>query len=601
MERIFGDQSFHSLLLYLDDVVLFSQTFQQHLQRLEMVLGWLKENNLKLKLKKCHFFQTEVNYLGHVVSAAGVSTDPEKWRLMPAMQAWELFYPRIKMLEKFREYLLGNKFTVYTDNNPLSYLQSARLGAVEQRWVSQLALFSYDIKYFPGTANHNADALSRLPAAQDPSLSERVAGIYIPVGIPRSGDVPGGSMQCVGSSAIDTIPIRSRADIKVLQAADPCISEFLGYWRKGRPPTAVEIKKAVPGVRELVKQWSRIVEREGVLYRRVQLPPARQPVFQLLLPTTLQSEVLTGLHDNHGHQGVDRTTDLVRQRCYWPKMWHDIRKWCHECERCSVAKANHPKVRTFMGSLLATRPLEIVAFDFTLMERATNGQENVLFVTDVFSKFTQAYPVPDQKASTVVKILTEKWFMCMVYLGESIRKLKRLCEMYGIEKSRTSHYHPEGNGQCERFNRTLHDLLRTLPSDKKRKWPQLLPQLLFAYNTTVHQSTQYSPYELMFGQKPQLPVDRLLGVAVEDDFVATDPADWVAQHRKYLSDVYLGAKRLLEAAAAYRRRGRDDPAPILSSVVYFTETANIETRGECGRAASKEVCPLLELRGGCKP
>ena len=67
--------------------------------------------------------------------------------------------------EEFRDYLIGTKFTVYTDNIPLSYLQTTKLGAVEQRWASQLTLFNYDIQYPPGTANHNADALSRLPSS----------------------------------------------------------------------------------------------------------------------------------------------------------------------------------------------------------------------------------------------------------------------------------------------------------------------------------------------------------------------------------------------------------------------------------------------------
>lgn len=78
MERIFGDQSFTSLLLYLDDIVIFSSSFQQHLHRLELVLSRLKEHNLKLKLSKCHFFKEEVQYLGHVISAQGVATDPSK-------------------------------------------------------------------------------------------------------------------------------------------------------------------------------------------------------------------------------------------------------------------------------------------------------------------------------------------------------------------------------------------------------------------------------------------------------------------------------------------------------------------------------------------
>ena len=75
-----------------------------------------------------------------------------------------------------------------------------------------------------------------------------------------------------------------------------------------------------------------------------------------------------------------------------------------------TAKAIHPKVRTFLGTLLASKPLEIVAIDFTVLDRASDGRENVLVVIDIFSKFTQAFPNPDQKASIVVQILLEKWF-----------------------------------------------------------------------------------------------------------------------------------------------------------------------------------------------
>lgn len=78
MEWIFGDQRFQSLLLYLDDIVIFLDSFKQHLQWLEMILGHLQQNNLKLKFKNFYFFQKEVKYLGHIISSQGVSTDPEK-------------------------------------------------------------------------------------------------------------------------------------------------------------------------------------------------------------------------------------------------------------------------------------------------------------------------------------------------------------------------------------------------------------------------------------------------------------------------------------------------------------------------------------------
>lgn len=112
----------------------------------------------------------------------------------------------------------------------------------------------------------------------------------------------------------------------------------------------------------------------------------RRELLQLLLPEVLKSEVLMALHGNHGHQGCEWTTHLVRQRCYWPQMRREIEQWCQQCSRCVAAKVAHPKVRTFPGSLLASRPLEIMAIDFTVLDRATDGCENVLVITDIFSK-----------------------------------------------------------------------------------------------------------------------------------------------------------------------------------------------------------------------
>lgn len=705
MERIFGDQSFNSLLLYLDDIVIFSSSFHQHLQRLELVFKRLREHNLKLKLEKCHLFQAEVKYLGHVISASGVATDPDKIRTVlewkrpstltelrsflgfasyyrrfvegfarhagplhhlvaeaqgkgkraaggshvklggrwndrceqafqtlkqelasapvltyadfskpfvleidasshglgavlsqdvegrrrPVAFASRALRPTEKNMnnyssmkleflalkwavtERFREYLLGAKFVVYTDNNPLSHLQTAKLAAVEQRWASQLAAFDFELKYRPGTANRNCDALSRQTYELAPqSISTLSAGITVPPELTNNTSKLGLPTLTAITSAVDAIPVRQPADLQRLQAKDPTIGAFWPYWSRARKPNREERAKESKEVLELLREWKRIRERDGVLYREVQLPPARQVTLQLLLPKSLYKEVLTSLHNDHGHQRIERTTELVRQRCYWPMMRRDIEEWCKLCQRCLVAKGEVPTVRTFSGHLLASKPLEVIALDFTLMDKASDGHENVLIITDIFSKFTQAYPTMNQKAETVVKILTEKWFYSFgvpkrihsdqgrAFEGEL---LKRLCKLYKIEKSRTTPYHPQGNGQCERFNRTLHDLLRTLPPEQKRKWPRALPQLLFAYNTTVHQSTSHSPYELLFGQKPQLPVDFLLGL-VREEPTTISHEDWVTAHADHLAEVYSSAKSHLEAAAVSRER-HVPPLPVL--------------------------------------
>ena len=696
MERIFGDQSFQSVLLYLDDIVIFSSSFEEHLQRLDLVLSRLKQQNLKLKLKKCHFFKKEVKYLGHVISAAGVATDPDKitavaeWKrptttkelrsflgfasyyrrfvrgfakhaaplhhLVAEIEGskkkpkqfgkgvlgerWnqeceqgfrtlrdllvsapvlgyanfskpftleidashsglgavlsqeqdghckpiafasrglrqaernmsnyssrklELLALKWSVTEKFREYLLGAKFIVFTDNNPLKYLKTAKLGAVEQRWQSELALFDFEIEHRPGTANRNADALSRLPTPL--SISAVSTGLTVPVEAAIQGEKQMQRYrQAYGNiHAIDALPTRNREDMATLQNADPVIGAFLRYWRRGRRPTVEENIKESTEARKLILQWPKIHIKEGVLYRRLYPPGEGREIFQVLLPKSLHLEVLKSLHDDHGHQGVERTTNLVKERCFWPYMRRDIEEYCQNCHRCVVAKATQPKVRTFMGHLSASKPREIVAIDFTVLDKASDGRENVLVVTDVFSKFTQAYPTPDQKASTVARVLTEKWFYAFGIpkrihsdQGRNFEGdlLKRLCQLYGIEKSRTTPYHPQGNGQCERFNRTMHDLLRTLPPEKKRRWPQHLPQVLFAYNTTEHQSTGYSPYELMNGEKPLLPVDLLLGNTADPPTVQPI-GDWVDQHQSHLKSAYLHAREQLRATAERREK-----------------------------------------------
>lgn len=688
MERIFGDLSFQKLLLYLDDIIIFSSTFKDHLQRLEMVLSRLQERNLKLKFKKCQFFQKEVRYLGHIVSSNGVATDPEKicvvkqWKrptTVSELQSFlgfasyyrrfvegfskfaaplhrlvsdvvgsrhkpkghgkslivdrwnescqqgfetlkqklvsapvlayadfskpfvveidasysglgavlsqdqngerrpvafasrglrqpernmanyssrklELLALKWAVTDKFREYLLGNNFIVYTDNNPLSYLNTAKLGAVEQRWVSELGAFNFEIKYRPGTANRNADALSRQHPCIGPSFVG--PGIQMPNAI-----VEQVQSQIATTSAIQTCPAREKADLKTLQETDKTLCALRFYWLREKRPSKQEIMKEPKEVRKLIQQWDRFCMRDGVLYRRCRPSKTGAEIFQILLPQCLKAEVLKQLHDDHGHQGSERTLRLVRERCYWPNMWREVEDYCNHCNRCVLAKANMPKIRTFPANIVASQPLEMIAIDFTTLEKASDGRENVLVITDVFSKFTQAFPTPDQRASTTAKILTERWFY--IYgvpkrihsdQGRNFESdlLKQLCKIYGVEKSRTTPYHPEGNGQCERFNRTLHDLLRTLPPEKKRKWPQYLPQLLLAYNTTEHASTGYSPHELMFGQKPNLPVDFLLGTNA--DINSGGISDWIDEHQKRLNIAYKHAKDQIQIAAERRNK-----------------------------------------------
>lgn len=694
MQRMFGDQQCQSVLLYLDDIVIFASTVEQHLQRLEMVLARLQMEGLKAKLQKCAFFKPEVQYLGHIISQHGVATDPSKieavanWRrptnvaevrsflgfasyyrrfvegfaklasplhrLVAELggsrsrqgsgrslaEAWseecEVSFEQLKsklvsapvlayadfqlpfilevdasysglgavlsqeqggkvrpvayasralkpternmsnyssmklefvalkwaITEKFREYLLGTKCVVYTDNNPLSHLSTAKLGAVEHRWAAQLASFDFELKYRSGRSNRNADALSRQYQPVEGDVDQLAPGTAIPKLLQRMAP-PEGSIQAT-QLVISVLPTHGPSDLISLQAADPTIQGAMVFWRDRRRPSREEREELSPQVLTLLRQWDRLIECEGVLYRKVFHPNGGEEYRQLVLPASLRTEVLTQLHQQHGHQGIGRTLELVRQRCYWPSMSAEVQKWCEECPRCQVAKASRPPASTFMGHLLASRPNEIIAVDFTVLEPTTRGIQNILVITDVFSKYSVAIPTLDQRAPTVAQVLVTEWFYRFGIpnrvhsdQGRCFEGLliQQLCSMYGIQKSRTTPYHPAGNGQCERFNRTLHNLLRTLPASRKRDWAACLPQVVFCYNTTPHQTTGESPHLLMFGQDPQLPVDFLLGRVREP--VEGRVCDWVREHQARLQTAFDGARERMAAAAAYRKDRHD--------------------------------------------
>ena len=146
--------------------------------------------------------------------------------------------------------------------------------------------------------------------------------------------------------------------------------------------------------------------------------------------------------------------------------------------------------------------------DFTLLEAFRDGKETVLIVTDVFSKLALAFPTRDQRASTVANILVEEIFNrfgCPERVhsdqGRSSESqlADKLCKYYGIKKSRTTPYHPQGNGVCERFNRALHGMLSILSRNQRELWPRYLSSITAVYKSTPDAVTEFSPHYILFG------------------------------------------------------------------------------------------------------
>ena len=334
--------------------------------------------------------------------------------------------------QKYRHLLLGTEFIVFTDNNPLSYLQTtAKLGATETRWAAELAQVTFTIKYRSGRSNKNADALSRkVHHGEEPpvarleeiasdsfSLQGRGRGTLVPecVRVCAEDTIASALLQesrirstVVAPQAVSTFPSISHKDMAVMQKGDEATGRLWYHWQRRHPPTLRQLMKEPKPARKLLREWKCIREEHGVLYRVVQING--QGARQLILPGSLKRNVLKSIHDHLGHQAVEKTTALARSRFYWPGMMADVADYCRTCGRCTLAKAGK-KLHPTMSSLTATRPLEILAVDFTLLERSTGGIGNVLVLTDVFTKYTQAIPTKDQKATTVARVLVKEWIV----------------------------------------------------------------------------------------------------------------------------------------------------------------------------------------------
>ena len=148
------------------------------------------------------------------------------------------------------------------------------------------------------------------------------------------------------------------------------------------------------------------------------------------------------------------------------------------------------------------------------MSETSRGNKHILVVMDHFTKWCEAFLTKDQKASTVANLLVSKVFSRfgppLVLHSDQGSNLKsalthEICNM-GITKTRTTAYHPSGDGQVERQNRTLQDMLSNYVSNRADNWDLWLDPVLFAYNTSKYESTGFVPYELVFGKLPRMPL-----------------------------------------------------------------------------------------------
>ena len=309
------------------------------------------------------------------------------------------------------------------------------------------------------------------------------------------------------------------------QQKDPTLELVYQLVTAGEKPKTLAIAKIKSkAVRKYLLQFDRLTMKKVVLHwlyihNNVEF-------HQMVLPIKFQAQVLQLLHDGQGHQEIERTIALCQEEFYWNTMFQDVMKYVKECPWCQIVKGSYTEPNTIWGVIIANNPMDLMCIDFTKVDPSKGGKENILVLTDAFTKFSQMFVTPNQKAITVTKILVDRWFY--VYgipawkhsnKGHSFDNdiMSHLYAMYRVEQCTTMPYSPHGNAPMERLNCTLIGLLKSLPKEQKSNWLLHLPLLVFAYNATLHDTTGYQPYELMFGHKVPTICNAWLGLGNYND------------------------------------------------------------------------------------
>ncbi|GFU16572.1 retrovirus-related Pol polyprotein from transposon 412 [Trichonephila clavipes] len=443
----------------------------------------------------------------------------------------------VKAIEHFHHYLYGQKFLLRTDHASLTWLMNFRNteGQVA-RWIQRLNEYYFDIRHRKGSSHGNADALSRRPCPENCRHCSRVETKY-----------DYAIRQITTSTATPPDPW-SDEKVREDQMADPDIKPLIEFMESSsNKPSWQDISAYSPTTKQYWALWNSLHLRNGVLYRKFESEDGKTFRWQLVLPRSRIPEVLKELHGSPtgGHFGVMKTLHRVRERFFWGKVRADVEQWCKSCDACSARKGPKIRSRGKLHRYNVGAPFERIAFDILgPLPRTASGNKYLLVVMDYFTKWPEVYPIPDQEAPTVAEAVVQHWIsrygVPLQLHSDQGRNfvsavLKGVCELLGIDKTKTTPLHPQSDGMVERFNRTILNNLSLMVSKNQQDWDQKVPLFLLAYRSAVHETTGYSPSQMLFGRDLRLPCDLLFGRPPD---TPSSPEEYVQNLQARFEDVH---------------------------------------------------------------
>ncbi|CAI5674954.1 unnamed protein product [Oreochromis niloticus] len=492
MDRVLAGLQWETCLVYLDDIIVLGQDGTQMLERLEQVFLRLRGANLKLKPSKCCLFREQVAYLGHIVSA-GV---PE-----PTINSGQFEHKGVQCdLEDCR-----------TSITPPGQLL---VGVV-------------------GPDGSNGKSLIAGPECAP------VAAVDCCLG--NSHDTHPNIHRVGESHHTSLFSGWTPEQLMASQKTDVDIGPVWEWKEKGGGrPVWADIAACSPATKAYWAQWKRLYLKDGVLQ----------------------------MHDGPvgGHFGAERTLARLKNRYYWYNMKDDVTLWCRTCTSCAERARPLKTPQAAMGTVRVGAPMERIAVDLMGPLNETERHNRfILVVQDYFSKWVEAYPVPDEQAPTVAEKVVAEW-VCRYGAPQSLHSdqgtnfesavFQGMCELFGIKKTHTTPFHPQSDGQVERFNATLQKALATTAERCHWDWDIMIPYAVMAYRATKHSSTGLTPNMMLLGREITEPIDLVVGLPADETPGCTVP-QYVVQLRERLELSHQLAREALGKSVERAKRQYD--------------------------------------------
>uniref|UniRef100_A0A803J7L8 Gypsy retrotransposon integrase-like protein 1 n=1 Tax=Xenopus tropicalis TaxID=8364 RepID=A0A803J7L8_XENTR len=286
---------------------------------------------------------------------------------------------------------------------------------------------------------------------------------------------------------------------------------------------------------------------------------------QLVVPKPYRKIVLDLAHSHimGGHLGVEKTTERILQRFFWPGVYREVKDYCGSCPVCQISAPKSHFHSPLIPLPIIEVPFERIAMDLVgPLVKSARGHQYILVIMDYATRYPEALPLRNTSAKTIAKELLHVF--SRVGIPKEIltdqgtpfmsRVTKELCKLFKISQLRTSVYHPQTDGLVERFNKTLKSMLKKVVDKDGKDWDCLLPYLMFAIREVPQSSTGYSPFELLYGRHPR----GLLDIAKETWEGEVTPHRSVIEHVSQMQDRIASVmpfvkEHLAQAQAAQQR------------------------------------------------